>query len=48
MRIVEKLCDREGHKMHFFLSKADTVPDETDRQRVLVQYVSVIAATFNI
>lgn len=37
MRTVEKLCDREGHKMHFFLSKADTVPDETDRQRVLVQ-----------
>ncbi|KAJ1553476.1 hypothetical protein HK405_007799, partial [Cladochytrium tenue] len=37
MRIVERLCDAHGHKMHFFLSKADTVPDETDRQRVLVQ-----------
>ncbi|KAJ3327053.1 hypothetical protein HDU76_012407 [Blyttiomyces sp. JEL0837] len=37
MRVVERISGTEGHKMHFFLSKADTVPDETDRQRVLVQ-----------
>ncbi|KAJ3410069.1 hypothetical protein HDV05_004114 [Chytridiales sp. JEL 0842] len=37
MNVVEKICETQGHKAHFFLSKADTVPDETDRQRVLVQ-----------
>jgi GTP1/Obg family GTP-binding protein len=38
MNVVEKICEKNmGHKTHFYLSKADTVPDETDRQRVLVQ-----------
>ncbi|KAJ3209695.1 hypothetical protein HDU67_005989 [Dinochytrium kinnereticum] len=37
MNVVEKLCISHGHKVYFFLSKADTVPDEYDRQRVLIQ-----------
>lgn len=37
MRIVEKLAETFPEKLSFFLSKADTVPDESDRQKVLIQ-----------
>ncbi|KAI9145928.1 hypothetical protein BKA69DRAFT_308914 [Paraphysoderma sedebokerense] len=39
MNIIEKinLNPANAHKMLFFLSKADTVPDESDRQRCLIQ-----------
>ncbi|KAI8855059.1 hypothetical protein BC829DRAFT_379126 [Chytridium lagenaria] len=41
MNVVEKLCSLHGHKVFFFLSKADTVPDEYDRQRVLIQHTPI-------
>eukprot|EP01137_Pigoraptor_chileana_P035684 Opistho-2@30098 len=38
MNIVEKINNEKwGDKMRFYLSKADTVPDEADRQKVLIQ-----------
>ena len=37
MRIVEKLAETAPEKLCFYLSKADTVPDESDRQKVLIQ-----------
>ncbi|KAJ3244581.1 hypothetical protein HDU77_009828 [Chytriomyces hyalinus] len=37
MNVVESICQSQGHKIHFYLSKADTIPDESDRQRVLIQ-----------
>ncbi|KAJ3224134.1 hypothetical protein HK099_000184 [Clydaea vesicula] len=37
MHIVESLSKKYPSKLHFYLSKSDQVPDETDRQRVLIQ-----------
>ncbi|KAI8612514.1 hypothetical protein BC830DRAFT_1083313 [Chytriomyces sp. MP71] len=37
MNVVESICQSQGFKIHFYLSKADTIPDESDRQRVLIQ-----------
>ncbi|EPZ31693.1 hypothetical protein O9G_000172 [Rozella allomycis CSF55] len=44
MNIVEKLHDVHGDKMRYYLSKADTVPDESDRQRVLIQITQNLTA----
>ncbi|ORY50811.1 hypothetical protein BCR33DRAFT_780721 [Rhizoclosmatium globosum] len=37
MNVVEAVCENQGFKIHFYLSKADTIPDESDRQKVLIQ-----------
>ncbi|KAJ3067961.1 hypothetical protein HDU98_008867 [Podochytrium sp. JEL0797] len=37
MNVVEAVCEKQGHKIFFYLSKADTIPDESDRQKVLIQ-----------
>ncbi|KAJ3016274.1 UNVERIFIED_CONTAM: hypothetical protein HDU68_012287 [Siphonaria sp. JEL0065] len=37
MNVVEAICESQGHKIFFYLSKADTIPDESDRQKVLIQ-----------
>ncbi|KAJ3338838.1 hypothetical protein HDU83_007904, partial [Entophlyctis luteolus] len=37
MNVVEAICKTQGHKIFFYLSKADTIPDESDRQKVLIQ-----------
>ncbi len=37
MKVVERLNLDYAEKMRFFLSKADTVPNERDRQKVVVQ-----------
>jgi hypothetical protein len=37
MDIVERLNDKHSEKMRFYLSKADEVENEQDRQKVLIQ-----------
>ncbi|TNN49352.1 hypothetical protein EYF80_040462 [Liparis tanakae] len=39
LNIVEKLSDKCGDKLRFYLSKADEAGKETDRQRVMMQIV---------
>ncbi|XP_016146160.1 uncharacterized protein [Sinocyclocheilus grahami] len=39
LNIVEKLSEKCGDKLRFYLSKADEVGRETDRQRVMMQIV---------
>ncbi|KAJ3603696.1 hypothetical protein NHX12_028440 [Muraenolepis orangiensis] len=39
LNIVEKLSDKCGDKLNFYLSKADEAGNETDRQRVMMQIV---------
>ncbi|KAM9822486.1 uncharacterized protein ACBT44_007646 [Syngnathus typhle] len=39
LNIVEKLSEKCGEKMRFYLSKADEAGRETDRQRVMMQIV---------
>ncbi|KAM3868116.1 uncharacterized protein ACN63O_007814 [Diretmus argenteus] len=39
LNIVEKLSEKCGDKLHFYLSKADVAGKETDRQRVMMQIV---------
>jgi len=37
MHIVSRINDLFPEKLRFYLSKADTVPEESDRQKVLIQ-----------
>ena len=37
MRVIERLNLEHAEKLRYFLSKADTVPNERDRQKVVVQ-----------
>mmetsp|Transcript_137 Transcript_137/g.456 ORF Transcript_137/g.456 Transcript_137/m.456 type:complete len:498 (-) Transcript_137:311-1804(-) len=37
MNVIERLNEQHATKMRYFLSKADTVPLERDRQKVIVQ-----------
>ena len=37
MNVIEALNKTCGQKLHFFLSKADSIDDESDRQKVIVQ-----------
>lgn len=37
MNVVERLNEEHADKLRYFLSKADTVPNERDRQKVVVQ-----------
>ncbi|MBN3313337.1 EHD2 protein, partial [Atractosteus spatula] len=39
LNIVERLSDKAGERVHFYLSKADQAGSESDRQRVLMQIV---------
>ncbi|XP_028666480.1 sarcalumenin-like isoform X2 [Erpetoichthys calabaricus] len=39
LNIVEKLNEKNNEKLRFYLSKADEVPQENDRQRVMMQIV---------
>ncbi|XP_078470005.1 uncharacterized protein LOC144732379 isoform X3 [Lampetra planeri] len=39
LNIVERLNERQGDKLRFFLSKADEAGTEVDRQRVMMQIV---------
>jgi len=44
MRVVERLNEDHADKLRYFLSKADTVPDEQDRCKVLVQITQNLAS----
>uniref|UniRef100_A0A6U7IE30 Dynamin-type G domain-containing protein n=1 Tax=Haptolina brevifila TaxID=156173 RepID=A0A6U7IE30_9EUKA len=37
MKVIERLNQDHAEKLRYFLSKADTVPNERDRQKVVVQ-----------
>ena len=37
MKVIERLNLQHAEKLRYFLSKADTVPNERDRQKVVVQ-----------
>ena len=37
MKVIERLNLEHAEKLRYFLSKADTVPNERDRQKVVVQ-----------
>ena len=37
MKVIERLNLDHAEKLRYFLSKADTVPNERDRQKVVVQ-----------
>ena len=37
MKVIERLNTDHAEKLRYFLSKADTVPNERDRQKVVVQ-----------
>ena len=37
MKVIERLNHDHAEKLRYFLSKADTVPNERDRQKVVVQ-----------
>jgi hypothetical protein len=37
MNVIERLNQEHAEKIRYFLSKADTVPNERDRQKVVVQ-----------
>ncbi|KAK5856495.1 hypothetical protein PBY51_008084 [Eleginops maclovinus] len=39
LNIVEKLNEKHGDRLHFYLSKADEAGGESDRQRVMMQIV---------
>jgi len=39
LNLVEKLEEKHGNKIHFYLSKADEAGSDTDRQKVLMQIV---------
>lgn len=39
LNLVEKLNEKHGNKIHFYLSKADEAGSDTDRQKVLMQIV---------
>ena len=43
MKVIERLNEGHAEKMRYFLSKADTVPDEMDRQKV--RHVTVMCNT---
>jgi len=44
MKVIERLNKDHAEKLRYFLSKADTVPNERDRQKVVVQITQNLAS----
>ena len=44
MNVIERVSERHGEKLFFYMSKADQVEAEDDRQRVLIQITQNVTA----
>jgi hypothetical protein len=47
LQVVEVLNKKHPEKMHFYLTKADTVASENDRQKVLIQITQGLSKRIN-